>query len=110
MSLFQAQEWWSEKSPVDHEFAHGGLCLMPFNGSAGKSNLVVVGSLGGNLRIFHPKGDKGRNDNESNDLLCEAELEQPILQVKSGRFVSPDSHSLCPLHPRKVTVYTLNFS
>ena len=107
MSLFQAQEWWSEKSSLDHEFAHGAMCLSPFNGSGGKSNLVVVGSLGGNLRIYHPKAAQEQGTAESNDLLHEVELDQPILQVESGRFVDRDLPSLCVLHPRKVTVYTL---
>ena len=107
MSLFQAQEWWSAKSSVDHEFAHGAMCLSPFNGSSGKSNLVIVGSLGGNLRIYHPLATHGSGDIDSNDLLHEVDLDQPILQVESGRFVDRDSQSLCVLHPRKVTVYTL---
>ena len=45
---------------------------------------IIVGSYHGILRIYCPKPPNFKPD----DLMLEVQLQQPILQVETGRFVS----------------------
>ena len=45
---------------------------------------IIVGSYHGILRIYCPKPPNFKPD----DLMLEVQLQQPILQVEAGRFVS----------------------
>jgi len=45
---------------------------------------IIVGSYHGIVRIFHPKTPQFKAE----DLMLEMQLQQPILQLKSGKFVS----------------------
>lgn len=42
----------------------------------------------GYLRIFHPHPVKPGDDMQAEDLLLEVQLQEPILQVEVGKFVS----------------------
>ena len=48
------------------------------------SDKIIVGSFHGVLRIYCPKPPHFKPD----DLMLEVQLQQPILQVEAGRFVS----------------------
>lgn len=49
---------------------------------------IIVGSYMGYLRIFHPHPVKPGDDMQAEDLLLEVQLQEPILQVEVGKFVS----------------------
>ena len=68
----------------------------------GRSNKLVMGSLDGLLRIFHPS----RSNYDAADLLLEQELNAPVLQLMLGRFSSASATmELAVLHPRTLVVY-----
>lgn len=48
------------------------------------SDKIIVGSFHGILRIYCPKPPHFKPD----DLMLEVQLQQPILQVEAGKFVS----------------------
>ena len=55
------------------------------------SDKIVIGSYHGILRIFNPKPTKtdgGWSGFKPEDVLLESSLQQPILQLEAGRFVS----------------------
>lgn len=45
---------------------------------------MIVGSYHGILRIYSPKEAQFKAE----DLMLEVQLQQPILQVESGKFIS----------------------
>ena len=45
---------------------------------------IIVGSYHGILRIYCPKPPNFKPD----DLMLEVQLQQPVLQVEAGKFVS----------------------
>ncbi len=53
---------------------------------------IIVGSFHGFLRIYHPRPTKGDNGSwsgyKAEDVMCETQLQLPIVQVEAGRFVS----------------------
>jgi len=52
---------------------------------------IIVGSYHGYLRIYKPsptKTESGWSGYKPEDVVCEMQLSQPILQVEAGRFVS----------------------
>lgn len=49
---------------------------------------VIVGSYKGYLRIFNPHPVKPGDEIQPEDLLLEVQLQEPILQVEVGKFVS----------------------
>mgnify|MGYP003684522637 CR=1 FL=1 len=52
---------------------------------------VIIGSYHGILRIFNPKPsktDEGWSGYRPEDVLLEASLPEPILQLEAGKFVS----------------------
>jgi Bardet-Biedl syndrome 9 protein len=53
---------------------------------------IIIGSYHGILRIFNPKPTKSDNGSWSGykpeDVLLEASLPEPILQLEAGKFVS----------------------
>ena len=55
------------------------------------SDKIIIGSYHGILRIFNPKPmktDNGWSGFKPEDVLLESSLQQPILQLEAGRFVS----------------------
>ena len=105
MSLFKTKEWWSYDSGAGPEelYSSNSLAIHPFKHLTGtNSNLIVTGSLTGIVRIFNPAlsnkvksedSDKGKNELQGNpsssssvDLLLEANLKSPILEIEVGQL------------------------
>ena len=100
MSLFKTREWWAYDSGAGPEelYSSNSLAIQPFKHLTGNNtNLVITGSLTGVLRIFNPalrnissndKDDQGKKGkpNSSVDLLLEANLKSPILEIEVGQF------------------------
>ncbi|XP_068751344.1 protein PTHB1-like isoform X1 [Montipora capricornis] len=104
MSLFKARDWWATYAGSDEEFDRGCLCVANIDNNSSPFDKIIVGSYHGILRIYCPKPPSFKPD----DLMLEVQLQQPILQVESGRFVSGvDQLHLAILHPRKLAVYNV---
>lgn len=112
MSVFQIQDWWSTRlggfsdhetgEPIQEEFDPQGFLVAPIDNIEESGNKIVVGSLQGVLRIYHPKTSEFKVD----DLIYEDKLEAPILQLLCGRFLpGSNNFGLAVLHPRKLVVY-----
>ena len=104
MSLFKTREWWTYDSGAGPEelYSSNSLAIYPFKHLTGNNtNLVITGSLTGVVRIFNPalrsinsngddtddQGTTGQsNASSSVDLLLEANLKSPILEIRGGQF------------------------
>lgn len=115
MSLFRSRDWWSTTCGSDEQFDNGCLCVANIDNASDGLVKIVVGSFSGLLRVFaphailHDNGSLGspRTDN----LLLEARLAEPILQVEAGKFVfSSENIHLAVLHPRKFSIYSISES
>uniref|UniRef100_UPI00358E6E57 protein PTHB1 isoform X1 n=1 Tax=Myxine glutinosa TaxID=7769 RepID=UPI00358E6E57 len=106
MSLFKAREWWSCSIGQQEEFDHGCLCVSNIDNSTSGQDKIIIGSFAGLLRVFLPQPCQPGTTYKPNDLLLEHQLEQAILQITSGRFVSgTEMVCLAVLHPQKLAVY-----
>lgn len=89
MSLFKIRQFWSTTSEDDEYFDHNSLLVAKINSDF---DYVVTGSQSGVLRIFSPNCDVSENGAYAgfnpNDVIVEKILDNPILQVGSGRLVS----------------------
>lgn len=109
MSLFKAREWWTTQLGVNEEFQHTSMVIGNVDNEPKKksNDKIVTGSFSGILRIHHPTS----GEYKPRDLLLEKNLGQPILQIAIGRFVATHDKekplSLAVLHPRKMSVYTV---
>jgi len=101
MSLFQAREWWSALAGRDEDFDVGCLCVANIDNEPRGTNKIITGSLQGMLRVYEPK----QKEYKVEDLICEMDMDAPILQLGAGRFVH-GSRELClaVLHPQKLIV------
>jgi len=101
MSLFQAREWWSAQAGRDDDFDVGCMCVANIDNEPRGTNKIVTGSFQGMLRVYQPKQKEYKVD----DLICEMDMDAPILQLGAGRFVH-GSRELClaVLHPQKLAV------
>nr|XP_013051470.2 protein PTHB1 isoform X10 [Anser cygnoides] len=107
MSLFKARDWWSTTLGEKEEFDQGCLCVADVDNSG--QDKIIVGSYMGYLRIFHPHPVKPGDDVQAEDLLLEVQLQEPILQVEVGKFVSgTEGLHLAVLHCRKLCVYAVS--
>ncbi|KAJ7401326.1 hypothetical protein BTVI_97118 [Pitangus sulphuratus] len=88
MSLFKARDWWSTVLGEKEEFDQGCLCVADVDNSGTGQDKVIVGSYMGYLRIFNPHPVKPGDEVQPEDLLLEVQLQEPILQVEVGKFVS----------------------
>ncbi|XP_067931750.1 protein PTHB1-like [Watersipora subatra] len=109
MSLFKARDWWNTQVGQGEDFDIG--CLVVGNISNVDSitaiERIAIGSYAGILRIYNPHLSKDGFIPEQ--LLIEQNLGAAILQVSCGKFVSAISgYSIAVLHPRRLSVYTLN--
>ena len=104
MSLFKTREWWRYDSGSGSEelYSSNSLAIQPFKHLTGNNtNLIITGSLTGVLRIFNPafrirgkvdnakdEGTTGQSNSSSSsvDLLLEANLKSPILEIEVGQF------------------------
>jgi len=101
-SLFKARDLWNVKLNQDEEVDRGCMALGNIDNDSSNQDKIVVGSFQGVLRIFNPKGRGFRPE----ELLLEQQLEAPVLQVLTGKFVSGSKNTfICVLHPRKVVVF-----
>ncbi|XP_054754048.2 protein PTHB1-like isoform X1 [Lytechinus pictus] len=108
MSLFKARDWWTTTVGSGEVFDQGSLAVAKIDGNSASHDKIVVGSLNGVLRIYQPQPSKGDNL-KAEDVVLEAQLQQPILQVETGRFVSAsESVHLSVLHPRKLAIYSVH--
>ncbi|TYZ58292.1 hypothetical protein PybrP1_003778 [[Pythium] brassicae (nom. inval.)] len=104
MSLFQVREWWGVKGERGDEFTSGALVVGNVDNDASGQVKIVTGSLNGVLRMYAPLQSEFKIEH----LLLEEKLRHPILQLALGRFVPNHSTlALAVLHPRRVSVYTV---
>ncbi|XP_039771064.1 protein PTHB1 isoform X2 [Ornithorhynchus anatinus] len=109
MSLFKARDWWSTTLGDQEEFDQGCLCVADVDNSGSQHNKIIVGSYMGYLRVFSPHPVKTGEGAQAEDLLLEVYLQDPILQVEVGKFVSgTELLHLAVLHPRKLCVYSVS--
>ena len=103
MSLFKTREWWTYNSGAGPEelYSSNSLAIHTFKHLTGNNtNLIITGSLTGVVRIFNPalQAQSSRSSNEkedrterlnsssSQDLLLEANLKSPVLEIEVGQF------------------------
>ncbi|XP_014804984.1 PREDICTED: protein PTHB1-like [Calidris pugnax] len=109
MSLFKARDWWSTTLGEKEEFDQGCLCVADVDNSGSGQDKIIVGSYMGYLRIFNPHPVKPGEGIQPEDLLLEVQLQEPILQVEVGKFVSgTEGLHLAVLHCRKLCVYAVS--
>nr|XP_042897192.1 protein PTHB1 [Parasteatoda tepidariorum] len=113
MSLFKACDWWSTICGADEEFDRGSLAIANIDNSTEKSDKIITGSLSGILRIYIPQPIKQEDGSYSSfradDLLLEAQLKAPIIQVAAGILSSTSSSlQLAVLHPYKLSVFSIS--
>ncbi|XP_008322019.1 protein PTHB1 [Cynoglossus semilaevis] len=109
MSLFKARDWWSASLGEGEEFDQGCLCVGNVDNSGNGHDKVVVGSYMGMLRIFAPQASKSGEGGVTDTQLLEVQLQNAIIQVEVGKFVScSDLLHLAVLHPRKLSVYSVS--
>ncbi|NXX93256.1 PTHB1 protein, partial [Centropus bengalensis] len=109
MSLFKARDWWSTVLGEKEEFDQGCLCVADVDNSGTGQDKIIVGSYMGYLRIFNPQPVKPGDGVQPEDLLLEVQLQEPILQVEVGKFVSgTEGLHLAVLHCRKLSVYSVS--
>lgn len=109
MSLFKARDWWSTVLGEKEEFDQGCLCLADVDNSGNGQDKIIVGSFTGYLRIFSPHSIKAGDGPQAEDLLLEVHLQDPVLQVEVGKFVSgTEMLHLAVLHSRKLCVYSVS--
>lgn len=109
MSLFKARDWWSIVLGEKEEFDQGCLCLADVDNTGNGQDKIIVGSFMGYLRIFNPHPVKTGDGAQAEDLLLEVHLQDPILQVEVGKFVSgTEMLHLAVLHSRKLCVYSVS--
>ncbi|KAF3692417.1 Protein PTHB1 Bardet-Biedl syndrome 9 protein -like protein [Channa argus] len=109
MSLFKARDWWSAVLGEGEEFDQGCLCVGDVDNSGTGHDKVVVGSYMGMLRIFSPHANKSSDGGPADSQLLEVQLQNAIIQVEVGKFVScSELLHLAVLHPRKLSVYSVS--
>ncbi|XP_065814165.1 protein PTHB1 isoform X1 [Labrus bergylta] len=109
MSLFKARDWWSAALGEGEEFDQGCLCVGDVDNSGSGHDKIVVGSYMGMLRIFSPHANKSSEGAPTESQLLEVKLQNAIIQVEVGKFVScSDLLHLAVLHPRKLSVYSVS--
>lgn len=109
MSLFKARDWWSITLGDKEEFDQGCLCLADIDNIGNGQDKIIVGSYMGYLRIFNPHPVKTGDSAQAEDLLLEVYLQDPILQVEVGKFVSgTEVLHLAVLHSRKLCIYSIS--
>ncbi|XP_060678948.1 protein PTHB1 isoform X5 [Hemiscyllium ocellatum] len=107
MSLFKARDWWSTVVGEQEEFDQGCLCVADIDNSG--NDKIIVGSYKGILRIYSPQPAKPGAALHPEELILELQLQDPILQVEVGKFVSgTELLHLAVLHPRKLSVYAFS--
>ncbi|XP_019878207.2 protein PTHB1 [Aethina tumida] len=110
MSLFKTREFWCTHSEDDEYFDQNSLVVSRLNS---ESDFVITGSQSGVLRVFKPSSQLTENNNftgfKPTDLLIEKIINDPILQVGTGRLISGSVNvQVAVLHSRLLSIYTLS--
>ena len=104
MSLFHSREWWSHKPEYPSECSPTSFLTCNIDEDPSNTEKLITGSFTGHLRIFSPSSPP-----KLEDLLLEVNLDDPILQLEVGRFISGTSRlALAILFPNKLSIYTVN--
>lgn len=107
MSLFKARDWWSTSVGEQEDFDQGCLCVADVDNT--ESDKIIVGSYKGILRIYSPNPFKPGAAFQPEELIVELQLQDPILQVEVGKFVSgTELLHMAVLHPRKLSVFAVS--
>eukprot|EP01084_Bolivina_argentea_P097282 174904_1 len=105
MSLFQVREWWSVKCGDNEEFDQDHLLVGNIDNDPNNVDKIITASLKGIIRIYAPS----QSEYTIQDLILELDLQQSILQIAIGKFLSNDrSNYLAVLHSRQLCVYLVN--
>ncbi|XP_066595732.1 protein PTHB1 [Prorops nasuta] len=111
MSLFKTKEWWRTECGSQESFDRQSLLVSPLFGTDTK-DIIIVGSHSGYLRVFSPSSQwdeeaKAPTGYKTSDMIVEMKLEDCIIDIKTGRFVSgsQDLH-LAVLMPTKLAIYS----
>ncbi|GMH86005.1 hypothetical protein TL16_g10406 [Triparma laevis f. inornata] len=107
MSLFKAKDYWSTSlsSTSLTEYDTSSITIAELTILDPPQPQIITGSLEGLLRIHVPNSEAS-----AKDLLLEEDLGEPILSLKTGKFIPTGSNSaasigLAILHPKKLVVY-----
>lgn len=103
MSLFSSRQWWHTRLGSGEEFDQGSICVANVDNDPIGTVKIITGSLQGVLRVHQPH----QQGYSIEDILLEAQLNSSILQLAAGNFLGGTSLCLAVLHPRKLSVYTL---
>ncbi|XP_078253729.1 protein PTHB1 isoform X1 [Rhinoraja longicauda] len=107
MSLFKARDWWSTSVGEQEDFDQGCLCVADVDNT--ESDKIIVGSYKGILRIYSPNPSKPGAAFQPEELILELQLQDPILQMEVGKFVSgTELLHMAILHPRKLSVFAVS--
>ena len=90
MSLFKTREWWSVDSSHPEIFSPDAFKVARFKKLTGReSDLILTGSLSGNIRIFNPYPVYTEGSEQTfgpENLILETNLGKPILHISTGRL------------------------
>ncbi|XP_033176723.1 protein PTHB1-like [Bombus impatiens] len=112
MSLFKTKEWWRTRCGANETFDKHSLLAAPLFGKE-RQDVLVVGSHDGYLRMYSPSSrwvdeTKSPTNYKSTDLMIETRLDDCIVDMKAGKFVSGSQDlRLAVLTPSKLTVYNV---
>ncbi|XP_050580143.1 protein PTHB1 isoform X2 [Bombus affinis] len=112
MSLFKTKEWWRTRCGANETFDKHSLLAAPLFGNE-RQDILVVGSHDGYLRMYSPSSrwvdeTKSPTNYKSTDLMIETRLDDCIVDMKAGKFVSGSQDlRLAVLTPSKLTVYNV---
>ncbi|XP_012265701.2 protein PTHB1 isoform X2 [Athalia rosae] len=110
MSLFKTREWWATQCGENEAFDNHSLLVAQLFGPD-ILNVIIVGSHKGCLRIYKPSSkwiEEGKTltGYQPKDLILESQLENPIIDLNVGKFVSGSQNlHLAILSPSKLIVY-----
>ena len=90
MSLFKTREWWSLDSSNPEIYSPDAFKVARFKKLTGReSDLILTGSLSGNIRIFNPYPVHTEGSEQTfgpENLILEMNLGKPILHIATGRL------------------------
>ena len=106
-SLFSARQWWHTLCAGGaEEFDGGALVVSNLDNAEDGNQKIAVASLQGVLRVYAP----APGDASPEELLLEAQLGAPVLQLAVGRLGESKALSLLVLHPRALAIFQLKLN
>ncbi|CAL7941620.1 unnamed protein product [Xylocopa violacea] len=115
MSLFKTKEWWRTRCGANETFDRHSLLAAPLFGED-KKDILVVGSHEGYLRMYSPSSQwmdesKSPTNYKSTDLMIETRIDECIVDLKAGKFVSGSQDlRLAILTSTKLRVYNVGLA